>query len=230
MPCSSKWRKSPDDTKGVAHSVGIAGMSWLAQATSPNFASMFIVLEAVRRAAAARIGPTRPSWPICGSEWRRQIKDAVVTVFGASPVPGIGLAGGFKMMVEDRGGLGLPALAAADRHAGSASCSRKCPAWSACNTQFRSNTPQLFMDIDRKKAAAMGVSLNDVNQTLEIYLGSLYVNSFNDFGRHWQVTIQADGQFRNRVDRRQLVPSAQQSGSRWFRWARFARRTKSAAR
>ena len=68
------------------------------------------------------------------------------------------------------------------------------------STQFRSNTPQLFVDIDRTKVASLGVSLDDVNQTLEIYLGSLYVNSFNEFGRYWQVTVQADGKFRNRVE------------------------------
>jgi multidrug efflux pump len=68
---------------------------------------------------------------------------------------------------------------------------------SGVNTQFRSNTPQLYMDIDRNKVASLGVSLDDVNQTLEIYLGSLYVNSFNEFGRHWQVTLQADRQFRS---------------------------------
>src|SRR5262249_51654420 len=68
------------------------------------------------------------------------------------------------------------------------------------STQFRSNTPQLYMDIDRAKAAALGVSLDDVNQTLQIYLGSLYVNSFNEFGRHWQVTVQAAGNFRDQVE------------------------------
>jgi multidrug efflux pump len=68
------------------------------------------------------------------------------------------------------------------------------------NTQFRSNTPQLYMDIDRIKVAALGVSLDDLNQTLQIYLGSFYVNSFNEFGRHWQVTLQADSRFRSHVE------------------------------
>ena len=67
------------------------------------------------------------------------------------------------------------------------------------STQFRSNTPQLFMDIDRTKVASLGVPFNDVNQTLEIYLGSLYVNSFNAFGRHWQVNVQAEGDYRDQV-------------------------------
>ena len=66
-------------------------------------------------------------------------------------------------------------------------------------TQFRSNTPQLYMDIDRTKVEALGVTIEDVNETLQIYLGSLYVNNFNEFGRYWQVNLQAEGRIRNRV-------------------------------
>ena len=80
------------------------------------------------------------------------------------------------------------------------------------STQFRSNTPQLFLDIDRAKVASLGVSLDDVNQTLDMYLGSLYVNSFNDFGRHWQVTIQAEGQYPQSSRGHQPVPGPQQAG------------------
>ncbi|HEX3999071.1 MAG TPA: efflux RND transporter permease subunit [Pirellulales bacterium] len=185
-------------TKGVAHCVGIGGLSWIAQATSPNFASMFIVLKSFDE--RRRTG--RPDTAIMADlrrEWSQQIKDAVVTVYGASPVPGLGVAGGFKAMIEDRGGRGLDSL-----QQQTDTLRRKLqqgvPGLIGVNTQFRSNTPQLFMDIDRKKAAALGVSLNDVNQTLDIYFGSLYVNSFNDFGRHWQVTVQAEGQFRNRIE------------------------------
>src|SRR5207302_9191502 len=67
-------------------------------------------------------------------------------------------------------------------------------------TQFRSNTPQIFADIDRTKAYSLGVSQQDVTQTLGMYLGSLYVTSFNEFGRYWQVTIQAEGKYRNRAE------------------------------
>src|SRR5207253_1444435 len=66
-------------------------------------------------------------------------------------------------------------------------------------TQFRSNTPQLFMDINRTKIASLGIPLLDVNQTLQIYLGSLYANSYNAYGRYWQVTLQAEGRYRGRV-------------------------------
>ena len=66
-------------------------------------------------------------------------------------------------------------------------------------SQFRASTPQIYLDIDRSKVASLGVSLDDVNQTLDMYLVSLYVNSYNAFGRHWQVTVQADDVFRDRV-------------------------------
>jgi multidrug efflux pump len=100
-------------------------------------------------------------------------------------------------MVEDRGGVGLAALQKnTDAVVGRL---RESPAVVDPLTQFRSNTPQLYLDLDRTKAQALGVSINDVNLTMEIYLGSLYTNSFNRFGRHWQVTIQAEGDYRRRV-------------------------------
>jgi multidrug efflux pump len=80
------------------------------------------------------------------------------------------------------------------------------------NTQFRSNTPQLYMDIDRTKAAALEVSFEDVNQTLQIYLGSLNVNRFNEFGRFWQVTLQADPAYRSRIDDINLLQVRNQRG------------------
>ena len=74
------------------------------------------------------------------------------------------------------------------------------PGLADVSTGFRSRTPQLFLDIDRTKAEALGLSFDDVNQTLGMFLGSLYVNSFNQFGRHWQVTVQLEGDYRNRVE------------------------------
>ncbi len=129
------------------------------------------------------------------SQWAAKISEAKVTVYGASPIPGLGTAGGFKIMVEDRGGLGLAALQSQTEAL--VAELRQYPPLASAVTQFRSNTPQLMLDIDRTKAAALGVSFDDVNQTLSMFLGSLYVNSYNEFGRHWQVTVQADGKFRN---------------------------------
>ncbi len=184
------------ETPGVAHTVAVNGLSFLAQANSPNFASMFVVLKPFAERQRPGLRDTAIMERLRRA-WAEQVKDARVTVFGAAPVPGLGVAGGFKVMIEDRGGLGLRALqrqveALIDRL-------RQVPGLGGVTTQFRSNTPQLFLDVDRTKAAALGVPLNDVNQTLDMYLGSLYVNSFNEFGRHWQVTVQAEGEFRNEV-------------------------------
>jgi len=129
--------------------------------------------------------------------WTRDVKDAQMVVFGAAPIPGISVAGGFKVIAEDRGGLGVQTLQnQTDRLIGRL---REAPGLVGVSTQFRSGIPQLYLDIDWPKAAALGLSPEDVNQTLTIFLGSSYVNSFNEFGRHWQVTLQAQGRFRSRV-------------------------------
>ncbi len=187
------------NTKGVAHTVGIAGLSFVMHSTSPNFASMFIVLDDFKK----RQNPYLPDTAIMAQlrrQWSKDVKDALVTVYGASPVPGLGVAGGFKVMIEDRGDLGLTALQKQTDNLVHA-LQQQVHGLVGVSTLFRSKTPQLHMDINRLKAASLGVSLNDVNQTLDIFLGSLYVNSFNEFGRHWQVTLQAGGEFRNRIDR-----------------------------
>ncbi len=104
------------------------------------------------------------------------------------------------------------------------------PGLANVSTQFRSSTPQLFLDIDRTKAEALGVSLDDVNQTLAMYLGSLYVNSFNEFGRHWQVTVQVEGDLPQSASRTSTCSRSATSGARWSRWARWSACARSAAR
>ncbi len=184
-------------TPGVAHALTVAGFSFVQGANGSNFGSMFIILDPFEKrrrpelkdqAIMARLRP----------EWARQVKDAQVLAFGAPPIPGLSVAGGFKIMVEDRAGLGLATLQRqTDELVRKLQQQRTLV---GVSTQFRSTTPQLFMDIDRTKVASLGIPLDDVNQTLEIYLGSLYVTNFNAFGRHWQVNVQAAGGFRDRVD------------------------------
>src|SRR5947209_6062702 len=130
--------------------------------------------------------------------WAREIKDAQVTAFGTPAIPGLSVAGGFKLIVEDRGGLGPGGLQGHTDEL--VRRLRANPALTGASTQFRSNTPQIFADIDRTKVASLGVSLLDVNQTMGINLGSLYVTSFNEFGRYWQVTVQAETKYRTRVE------------------------------
>jgi multidrug efflux pump len=184
------------NTSGVAHTVTISGLSFVQSANSSNFGSMFVILDPFDQRRAPRLKDTSIAAEL-RRQWAEEIKDGVVQVFSAPPIPGLSVASGFKLMVEDRGGLGLTAL-----QRQSDALVRKLqdqPGLLSVTSQLRTDTPQLFMDIDRTKAASLGLSLNDVNQTLGMYLGSLYVNSFNEFGRHWQVTIQADGQYRNQV-------------------------------
>ncbi|HMF36478.1 MAG TPA: efflux RND transporter permease subunit, partial [Isosphaeraceae bacterium] len=185
------------ETPGVAHTVAIAGLSFILQANSPNFASMFIVLDTFDKRQSPELRDTAIMARL-RKEWARRVKDAKVTLYGAAPIPGLGVAGGFKLVVEDRGSLGMDAL-----QQQTDSLVRKLqavPGLTSVATQFRSNTPQLWLDIDRTKVASLGVTFDDLNQTLSMYLGSLYVNSFNFFGRHWQVTIQAEEHYRHRIE------------------------------
>jgi multidrug efflux pump len=202
------------ETPGVGHSVAIAGLSFLLQTNSPNMASMFVILKPFDERRSPELRDTAIMARL-RREWARQVPDAQVTVYGGSPIPGLGTAGGFKLMIEDRGDLGVEALQARTDELvkrlnqmplpGTPPPSTpdelpEHPALAGVSTQIRAKTPQLFLEIDRAKAASLGVSLNDVNQTLDMFMGSLYVNSFNAFGRHWQVTIQADGPYRNQSE------------------------------
>jgi len=201
--------KIAHETPGVAHTVTIAGMSFLLQANSSNFASMFIVLKPFDE----RKKPGLHADDIIARllrEYGRRVNDGVVAVRNSSPIPGLGVAGGFKIMVEDRGGRGLETLQTqTDKLTRSL---RREPGLADVATGFRSLTPQLFVDVDRKKVESLGVSFQDVNQTLSMYLGSLYVNSFNEFGRHWQVTVQAEGDYRNRVEDINLLQVRNKAG------------------
>jgi multidrug efflux pump len=188
-------------TPGVAHTVAFAGMSFLLQANSSNFASMFIVLDPFDKRQKPELRDTAIMNSL-SKAWAENVGEAQVTVLGASPVPGLGTAGGFKFVIEDRGDLGLVALQ--QQTDGLIRKLKDVPGLSRVTTQFRSKTPQLFLDIDRDKAASLGVSLDDVNQTLDMFMGSRYVNSFNAFGRHWQVTVQADGSYRSAAERLNL--------------------------
>ena len=201
--------KITHESPGIAHTVTISGMSFLMQASSPNFGSMFVVLKPF----AERRNPALTDKAIMAKlrqEWLRRVPDAVVVALPAAPLPGVGAAGGYKFMVEDRGSLGPKALQSKTDDL--IANVLKQPGMRNATTQFRSNTPQLFLDIDRSQVASLGLSLNDVNQSLDIYLGSLYVNSFNEFGRHWQVNLQADAAYRDRVENLHLIEIRNNAG------------------
>jgi multidrug efflux pump subunit AcrB len=197
------------ETPGVAHTIAICGISFVQQANGPNFGSLFIILKPF----AERQRPGLKDEAIMARlrrRWASEVKDAAAVVFGAAPIPGISVAGGFKVIVEDRGGLGVHDLQAqSDRLIAKL---KEAPGLTGVSTQFRSSIPQLYMDINWPKVAALGLSPANVSQTLEIYLGSSYVNSVNEFGRHWQVTLQAEGEFRSRVSDISLLKVRNKSG------------------
>jgi multidrug efflux pump len=128
------------------------------------------------------------------------IKDAFVACVMPPPVNGIGSIGGFKLQVEDRAAAGyVPLFNAVDALINKA---RQTPGIDPFQTftSYTVNTPQLFADVDWTKASALGVTKSEISAALQIYLGSLYVNDFNRFGRAWQVVVQADAKFRKRAE------------------------------
>jgi multidrug efflux pump len=126
------------------------------------------------------------------------IKEAFIAMFPPPPVQGLGTIGGFKLQIEDRAGLGYEALNEATK-AFMAQAARA-PELTGLFSSYQVNVPQLYADIDRTKARQLGVAVTDVFDTMQIYLGSLYVNDFNKFGRTYSVRVQADAQFRARAD------------------------------
>jgi len=122
------------------------------------------------------------------------IKDAYIAVFPPPPVMGLGTLGGFKLQLQDRGALGYAELEAAKEAFIAAAA--KAPELGPTFSSYQINVPQLDVDLDRVKAKQLGVPITDVFDTMQIYLGSLYVNDFNRFGRVYQVRAQADAPFR----------------------------------
>jgi multidrug efflux pump len=126
------------------------------------------------------------------------IKDAAIATFPPPPVQGLGTIGGFKLQIEDRGALGYEALNKATQAFLAAAA--KAPELGPSFSSYQINVPQLNVELDREKAKQLGVSVTDVFDTMQIYLGSLYVNDFNKFGRVYQVRAQADAPFRATAD------------------------------
>ncbi len=126
------------------------------------------------------------------------IEEAFIAIFPPPPVQGLGTIGGFKLQIEDRAGQGYGALAQVTNDFMAAA--RKAPELAGLFSGFQANVPQLFVDLDRVRARQLGVSVTEVFDTLQIYLGSLYVNDFNAFGRTFSVRVQADAQYRAHPD------------------------------
>ncbi|MBZ5756232.1 efflux RND transporter permease subunit [Pseudomonas sp. S5(2021)] len=123
-----------------------------------------------------------------------QIQDAFIAIFPPPPVQGLGTIGGFRVQVQDRGNLGYEELYTQVQNVIAKSADY--PELAGLFTSYQVNVPQVDADIDREKAKTHGVAIDDIFDTMQVYLGSLYANDFNRFGRTYQVNVQADQKFR----------------------------------
>jgi hydrophobe/amphiphile efflux-1 (HAE1) family protein len=180
-------------TPGVEHGVNFVGFSGATFTNAPNSGAIFLTLEPWEKRAS---DPDKSAAAITRALFGKfaAIQEALILVVQPPPVSGIGNAGGFRMMVEDRGARGPQALQAAA--AAMTTRANQTPGLNQVFTLFETSTPQLYLDIDRAKAELLGINVADVFSALQVFIGSAYVNDFNLFGRTFRVTAQADAPFR----------------------------------
>ena len=188
------------ETPGVAHAVNIVGFSGATFTNAPNAGAIFFVLEPFEKRGR---DPKRSAPAIQAELFKRlsAIQEGLVLVVSPPSVRGIGTAGGVRMMVQDRAGLGSQALqGAVTTMAAKAS---QVPGLTQVFSLFETSTPQLYLDIDRTKAQLLSVDISAVFGALQTYLGSNYINDFNLLGRTFRVIAQADAPFR--LDARDIL-------------------------
>ncbi len=182
-------------TPGVAYTIEVPGYSVLLGSNISNVGGMFVILDSFDK----RTGPDLSAKAIL-KDLRGKfsaIQKARVGIFNAPPIDGLGSTGGFKMQIQDRRGAGLRALQGAAQNL--AFQGNQDPRLLGLFTSFSVVQPQIFVDIDREKAKAMHISLDEIHMTLQAYLGSMYVNDFSFQNRNWQVNVQAAPNFRMRT-------------------------------
>ncbi len=178
---------------GVAAAISIVGFSGATFTNAPNAGAAFVVLEPF---AKRKYDPRQSAAAIQGALFGKTapIQEAFIIVVQPPPVQGIGNAGGFRMMVEDRGGRGPEALqGAVFAMMGKAA---QTPGLMQVFSLFETSTPQIFLEIDRTKVQMLGINMPDVFNALQVNIGSAYVNDFNLFGRTFRVQSQADAKYR----------------------------------
>jgi multidrug efflux pump subunit AcrB len=180
--------------RGVWKTLSVSGQSLITNASAPNLGSMYVLL----RDFADRPGLSADK--IREEVLRRcqqEVPEAVLAVFGGPPIDGLGTTSGFKLIIENRGNIDPAELDKVTNNmvdAGNASGVLR-----GLFSTSRADTPWLNLELDRSKCLALGVQVTDVFNTLQVYLGSYYVNNFNQFGRTWQVNVQADAGYRTQA-------------------------------
>jgi multidrug efflux pump len=181
---------------GVDHAVSFPGLSINGFTNSSSAGIVFVTLKPFDERGGEGLSADKIAASL--NQKFGSVKDAFIAVFPPPPVMGLGTLGGFKLQIEDRAALGYEAL---DRATQSfVAAASKAPELGPSFSNYQINVPQLDVDLDRVKAKQLGVKVTDVFDTMQIYLGSLYVNDFNRFGRVFQVRAQADAPFRARAE------------------------------
>jgi len=181
---------------GVENVVSFPGLSINGFTTSSNAGIAFAVLKPFEE----RKSPALNGAAIAGqlNQQFGAIPEAFIAIFPPPPVNGLGTTGGFKLHLEDRASLGFEALDAATK--AFLAKAYQAPELAGMFSSFQVNVPQLYADVDRTRARQLGVPVTEVFDTMQIYLGSLYVNDFNKFGRTYSVRVQADAPYRARAE------------------------------
>ncbi|MFY9768755.1 MAG: multidrug efflux RND transporter permease subunit [Xanthobacteraceae bacterium] len=181
---------------GVVHAANIVGFSGATFTNAPNAGALFLVLDDFEKRGR---DPRQSAAAIQAQLFRRlsSIQEAFIIPVLPPPVMGIGTAGGFRLMIEDRAGQGSEVLRAATESL--VTRAAQTPGIAATFSLFETSTPQVYLNIDRTKAQLLGINVQDVFNALQIYIGSSYVNDFNLFGRTFRVTAQARDEDRQHI-------------------------------
>jgi len=177
---------------GVQNAVAFPGLSINGFTNSPNSGIVFATLKPSEERKSPELSANAIAADL--NKQYGAIQEAFIAIFPPPPVQGLGTVAGFKLYIEDRAGLGLESLykeTTATLQAGN-----QTPGLAGVFSSFDINVPQIDSHVDREKAKTYGIPLGDVFDTMQVYLGSLYVNDFNRFGRTYQVNVQAESPYR----------------------------------
>ncbi|GAA0903991.1 efflux RND transporter permease subunit [Luteibacter anthropi] len=178
---------------GVESAVQFPGLSINGFTNSTNAGIVFVTLKPFEERRSADLSANAIAAALNAKF--ASVQDAYIAIFPPPPVNGLGTIGGFRMQIEDRADLGFEELFKQTQ--GVIAASHKTPELAGLFTSYQVSVPQFDADVDREKAKSEGIDLGDVFQTMQAYLGSLYVNDFNRFGRTYQVNVSAEPSFRH---------------------------------